>query len=945
MSEWMSENTPVIPKPDPDPAPQTVAAVDNTQATGLRNFLKGEVIILDDDSDENGGNDKLIEVPFVPVSKQIANMPSSQDTPRKLPRDVEMVHPSRLEQLDMTALDPMTTPGPSTPVSTRDRNGSTHDIQVPVFGRIDQIAKSPPRAPKAMTSQGGNLQTPPTGPKAQIIARGVNTMPLGIKSPPTGPKAKTTPRKSSKGANAASAGSPAKGGSKNKSKRKKYIATRIKLGGGSGSSSVRKNSRPSNPLPGLQSLPSRAQLREHIPAVERSNPTGRQMSSRKPLPPANSSRLTSNGKRGARESSIMQRRGSELDYTSANASNLPRKVGYDTKYPDQLPAASRSTPTRAYRPQFPGADRVPLRRPSASTGSEPPERKMFNQSMSNHGVPTGPRIPEGSSLAMISGADTSLGQDYNRNLPSRPLPGAKRTYSPPLANYNPSKRAQAWTSESTTGYREGDVVGGKASETPATNKGRIMFERMGYKPAASLGKAGNKGSELVVARMKNGKGGLGRNRRPIPEESEESENEAPVKGEIPTARGMSHRDGAIVARDAPPIEEQNKGRLMRKLGYRDGETSKVARSGGISDPVKAVFRRGRREIGASSGLMYMPPSMGEGGMKTPVDEVEQQGSGTTERVIIIIDSDDEERDEEQLLGKATGMGKGEEEQEQEEEEEEREGGEEEEEEEEEHDQEQVDQEMQEQQEQQEIQGRQGLLEPQDAEMKDETQVITIDDDFRGDIGGNVEGGDEDVEMGETYDIVIDRLRGGCAGADKTSPQHHLHNLKPSAQEQPRKERGKEGGGNQESGLSRKPNIKEQRWNLPSYQHSSGRPTAPMYLFDFVIIERLEQIALSHIFHSIKALEEEKDLSHRVTGAAFNYMLVRSYLRVRDMFMHDPLRDVDEETCEEIAKGELDALLAQQEVGEGEEGRGGDDGLKGWRALHANFDVGICPNLI
>lgn len=97
-----------------------------------------------------------------------------------------------------------------------------------------------------------------------------------------------------------------------------------------------------------------------------------------------------------------------------------------------------------------------------------------------------------------------------------------------------------------------------------------------------------------------------------------------------------------------------------------------------------------------------------------------------------------------------------------------------------------------------------------------------------------------------------------------------------------------------------------RWELPfQYSSSSCRPTVPMQLLGLVIIERLEQLALVEIFHCISAFEED---SYRLTDLAFNYVLAKSFLRVRDMFMRDPLLDVGQEICEGIVKEEFGALL-------------------------------------
>ncbi|KAF8250281.1 hypothetical protein K440DRAFT_640416 [Wilcoxina mikolae CBS 423.85] len=58
--------------------------------------------------------------------------------------------------------------------------------------------------------------------------------------------------------------------------------------------------------------------------------------------------------------------------------------------------------------------------------------------------------------------------------------------------------------------KDGMVVGAEAPELSATNKGRLMLEKMGYKTGMSLGVEGNQGiSEPVVAIIKMSKAGLG----------------------------------------------------------------------------------------------------------------------------------------------------------------------------------------------------------------------------------------------------------------------------------------------------------------------------------------------------------------------------------------------------------------------------------------------------
>lgn len=58
--------------------------------------------------------------------------------------------------------------------------------------------------------------------------------------------------------------------------------------------------------------------------------------------------------------------------------------------------------------------------------------------------------------------------------------------------------------------REGQIVGASAPELSATNKGRLMLEKMGYKTGTSLGIDSNKGiAEPIVAVIKVSKAGLG----------------------------------------------------------------------------------------------------------------------------------------------------------------------------------------------------------------------------------------------------------------------------------------------------------------------------------------------------------------------------------------------------------------------------------------------------
>lgn len=183
------------------------------------------------------------------------------------------------------------------------------------------------------------------------------------------------------------------------------------------------------------------------------------------------------------------------------------------------------------------------------------------------------------------------------------------------------------------------------------------------------------------------------------------------------------------------------------------------------------------------------------------------------------------------------------------------------------------------------------------------------------VDGKAKTGSENLEMGGTFDGAVDRSCHGLAGIESQAPpQAHpqISDASPGGQVGAMNKNGwqAETRENLEPVSSESFDGREERWELPPYHHSPGRPTVPMRLFDFVIIERLEQVALSDIFCSLCVLEES--IPHKVSVTAFNDTLVRSYLKVRDMMMRDPLLDVDHETCEKIAKGELNTLLAQLE---------------------------------
>ena len=59
-------------------------------------------------------------------------------------------------------------------------------------------------------------------------------------------------------------------------------------------------------------------------------------------------------------------------------------------------------------------------------------------------------------------------------------------------------------------YANGEVVGAAAPELPASNRGRAMLEKMGWKMGEGIGKEGNQGSvDAVKHVVKTNKAGLG----------------------------------------------------------------------------------------------------------------------------------------------------------------------------------------------------------------------------------------------------------------------------------------------------------------------------------------------------------------------------------------------------------------------------------------------------
>lgn len=250
------------------------------------------------------------------------------------------------------------------------------------------------------------------------------------------------------------------------------------------------------------------------------------------------------------------------------------------------------------------------------------------------------------------------------------------------------------------------------------------------------------------------------------------------------------------------------------------------------------------------------------------------GEGTKERVVIIIDSDDDEGE-----GGDKEAGQEEEEQQQQEEEEEKE------------EKQEYVQEVLLQEKQQEEQGQQKDQKMDDPEVIDESEA---------------EYNPEDMEMGDQHDYVVHPL---CHDP-------HFVQAEPTPTRLLYQESGAEGATCLDTegqpvedvvDMSFNCDATVSRWQLPPFRYSSSscKPTVPMQLLGLIIIERLEQIALVEIFHCISAFEED---SYRLTDPAFNHVLVKSFLRARDMFMRDPLLNVDQEICEGIVKEEFGTLL-------------------------------------
>ena len=74
----------------------------------------------------------------------------------------------------------------------------------------------------------------------------------------------------------------------------------------------------------------------------------------------------------------------------------------------------------------------------------------------------------------------------------------------------PRKAPKALSEFSRVSPRDGDMVGGAAPEIGRENKGRMMLEKMGYKPGMALGVEGNKGiTAPIIAVVKRTRTGLG----------------------------------------------------------------------------------------------------------------------------------------------------------------------------------------------------------------------------------------------------------------------------------------------------------------------------------------------------------------------------------------------------------------------------------------------------
>lgn len=738
--------------------------------------------------------------------------------------------------------DPPAAPGLPRPAPASYNTGPNHNMPVPAFDLTDPRARSPPKAPKAMTSQSSTPQTPPTSRFNPI---------QGVKQPPTGPKAGITPRKSPKGPKGQYGRSRAMSHSNSNPKRRKYVPARKLplLAGGPNATSTTSNAGPSNSPRAMQSSPPKAHMRKPIPVVNHALPPKTRFPNdkRKNVPsPAKAFALHGNHDRPGFS---QQPQRSQLNINPANPPSNPANafnrtpaMRYDSKN------STINSPTSFY-------DLAAQPPPQAATGSEPTGRDLAAWDKYR-------RAPEIPASEATKAGDISLEQGH-RVHPAR-LNYFNPNYSTPSPEPDRYLPPPTRLDRDTHTYRNGDVIGAKAREIPTTNKGRPMLEKTGYKPGLSLGKSGKEETELAVVMMKTGREGLGRGHNGSEFEGVRSQEKEGL-GKGPNgggSQGVGFHGGRTAIAVAPPnalglshkLEEQKRESLILKnSGYQDERILGVRKTESVLRPLGVAVQDSRRGIGT--------PSCG----------------GTKERAVIIIDSDEEDESVQEVL-------------------------------------------LQEQQEDQEMKGSQGS---QDPEASVELEVIAIKDDVEDSIedeGGNMrmedEGGDIEMEMEDAHGCVVD---GSCHGSHPAQDEQVSPRLLqtpspeylpfPNAEGQSEGEAGlKENSQNQESATGGNFDEAAPRWKLPLFQYSpsSGRPTVPMQLFDFIIIERLEQVALVDIFHCITSFEED---SHQLTGRAFNHLLLRSFLKVRDMFMRDPLLGVDQEACEGIVKEEFGALLA------------------------------------
>lgn len=439
------------------PGPQSD---DNTRATGLRNFLKGEVITVNSDSDDDEHMNTA-----VPAMKRL-NVPTHQETGHRVP---EGVHPSRIKNHTRKDPDPTTwreqkmeqelanwaptgnnkiplpvnTPKTSRPpCSVLAGYGTGSNRNVPGQG--------PPKAPKAMISQGGKARFNPA---------------QGVEKPPTGPGSGTAPRKSG-----AAKGNRSVGHLMGTPRRKKYIAARKLLLRKNDPSAVPavKNSGSSYPP---SALPKVDTCRD-IPVARHSTPLRMQSP-------------------GHREKDVF--------FAKPSTSQLPSPQ----LKPNPRNGFNNLTPTVDYNPKYSAVD---------------PQYALFRDSVTPD-QDTAPwdkqvRVPQVPSSKVAGTADISLENGhqvhhtrlnhFNPHYSTSPEPD--RYLSPPIGvGVNDPTRRNVEVGP----YKDGDIVGGGAGRVPATSRGRQMLEKMGYKPGVSLGRSGKEELELAVVTMKIGKRGLG----------------------------------------------------------------------------------------------------------------------------------------------------------------------------------------------------------------------------------------------------------------------------------------------------------------------------------------------------------------------------------------------------------------------------------------------------